>query len=326
MASDASKPYPTVPTTITSPLKPAGPRLRRARPRSAALSEQRLLQRLAPGPAARRVQLDLRRARQRRRLRADRRGHDLPHEPASWGEYVASETRVMFRHLTGNDPRPHFFHQSNLADYNPALPDDHPARAASCTRSSTRCWTATTRLRPRGAPLVQLTSGRPRRRSSARRPGRRRRAAVRRGSRTGAYTCATRRLGGRRAADRDDRGRPTAASARAGSRSRRAPQASYAPADPASTAAPGVGHARVGETLTVSDGAVDRRAGDRLRPPVAALRRLALREHRRRDRRDLRARRRRRRDDAAGRGARPELDLLGEPGVLRADRRSRRSR
>src|SRR5262249_39119543 len=46
--------------------------------------------------------------------------------PATWGEYVASETRVMFGHLTGNDPRPHFFHQSNLADYNPALPDTDP--------------------------------------------------------------------------------------------------------------------------------------------------------------------------------------------------------
>ena len=42
---------------------------------------------------------------------------------ATWAEYVASETQVMFRHLTGNDPRPHYFHQSNLADYNPALPD-----------------------------------------------------------------------------------------------------------------------------------------------------------------------------------------------------------
>ena len=45
--------------------------------------------------------------------------------PATWDEYVTLETRVMFRHLTGNDPRPHFFHQSNLADYNPALPDVH---------------------------------------------------------------------------------------------------------------------------------------------------------------------------------------------------------
>ena len=46
--------------------------------------------------------------------------------PATWAEYVTSETNVMFRHLTGNDPRPHFFHQSNLANYTPALPDTHP--------------------------------------------------------------------------------------------------------------------------------------------------------------------------------------------------------
>ena len=46
--------------------------------------------------------------------------------PATWSEYVTSETRVMFRHLAGNDPRPHFFHQSNLADYNPALAETHP--------------------------------------------------------------------------------------------------------------------------------------------------------------------------------------------------------
>jgi hypothetical protein len=46
--------------------------------------------------------------------------------PASWAEYVTSETRVMFRHLVDNDPRPHYVHQSNLADYNPALPETHP--------------------------------------------------------------------------------------------------------------------------------------------------------------------------------------------------------
>jgi len=36
--------------------------------------------------------------------------------PATWDEYVASEVGIMFRHLLGNDPRPHFFHQSNLAE------------------------------------------------------------------------------------------------------------------------------------------------------------------------------------------------------------------
>ena len=46
--------------------------------------------------------------------------------PATWSEYVASENTIMFRHLMGNDPRPHFMHQSNLADYNPALPETDP--------------------------------------------------------------------------------------------------------------------------------------------------------------------------------------------------------
>jgi hypothetical protein len=35
--------------------------------------------------------------------------------PATWAEYVDSEATIMFRHLMGNDPRPHFAHQSNLA-------------------------------------------------------------------------------------------------------------------------------------------------------------------------------------------------------------------
>jgi hypothetical protein len=43
--------------------------------------------------------------------------------PATWDDYLKSENTIMFRHLMGNDPRPHFMHQSNLADYNPALPE-----------------------------------------------------------------------------------------------------------------------------------------------------------------------------------------------------------
>ncbi len=48
--------------------------------------------------------------------------------PATWPDYVTSETRIMFNHVAGNDPRPHFFHQSNLANYNPALPETDPAQ------------------------------------------------------------------------------------------------------------------------------------------------------------------------------------------------------
>ena len=46
--------------------------------------------------------------------------------PATWTDYLTSENNVMFRHVMGNDPRPHFMHQSNLADYNPALPETDP--------------------------------------------------------------------------------------------------------------------------------------------------------------------------------------------------------
>jgi hypothetical protein len=34
--------------------------------------------------------------------------------PATWADYLASEVGIMFRHVMGNDPRPHYTHQSNL--------------------------------------------------------------------------------------------------------------------------------------------------------------------------------------------------------------------
>ena len=46
--------------------------------------------------------------------------------PATWADYVDSENQIMFGHLMGNDPRPHYVHQSNLADWNPALPETDP--------------------------------------------------------------------------------------------------------------------------------------------------------------------------------------------------------
>ena len=41
----------------------------------------------------------------------------------TWDQYLASERGIVFGHITGDDPRPHYAHQSNLADYNPALPE-----------------------------------------------------------------------------------------------------------------------------------------------------------------------------------------------------------
>jgi len=46
--------------------------------------------------------------------------------PATWADYLGSENQIMFGHLMGNDPRPHYIHQSNLADWNPALPETDP--------------------------------------------------------------------------------------------------------------------------------------------------------------------------------------------------------
>jgi hypothetical protein len=37
-------------------------------------------------------------------------------KPATWDEYVNSEASIMLRHLLGNDPRPHYMHQANLAE------------------------------------------------------------------------------------------------------------------------------------------------------------------------------------------------------------------
>ncbi|MGZ8632646.1 MAG: hypothetical protein ACXWZZ_02170, partial [Solirubrobacteraceae bacterium] len=45
---------------------------------------------------------------------------------ATWDEYVNSENTIMFRHLMDNDPRPHYFHQTNIAGYNPALSETDP--------------------------------------------------------------------------------------------------------------------------------------------------------------------------------------------------------
>lgn len=35
---------------------------------------------------------------------------------ASWEEIVELESQLIFRHMMDNDPRPHYFHQTNLAE------------------------------------------------------------------------------------------------------------------------------------------------------------------------------------------------------------------
>ena len=43
--------------------------------------------------------------------------------PATWQEYLDSEVGIITNHVMGNDPRPHYFHQTNIAGYNPADAD-----------------------------------------------------------------------------------------------------------------------------------------------------------------------------------------------------------
>ena len=43
----------------------------------------------------------------------------------TWAQYLDSETRIMLGHLTGNDPRPHYFHQTNIAQADPNAATDN---------------------------------------------------------------------------------------------------------------------------------------------------------------------------------------------------------
>ena len=43
---------------------------------------------------------------------------------ATWQEYLDSEVGIITNHVMGNDPRPHYFHQTNIAQYNPADADN----------------------------------------------------------------------------------------------------------------------------------------------------------------------------------------------------------
>ena len=124
VASDASKGYPSTPTVITGPLYPPGASWTQGSVRAVPRYPSNVYYNVS---------------RQGQQLDEYNWIYVAPANgggcvaipnvttcrttPATWGEYVTSETRVMFRHLADNDPRPHFFHQSNLADYNPDLPE-----------------------------------------------------------------------------------------------------------------------------------------------------------------------------------------------------------
>ena len=245
--------------------------------------------------------------------------------PATWAEYVTSETRVMFRHLTGNDPRPHYFHQSNLADYNPALPDTHPDQGgilypvidALVGRYETGFDRA-------AAPLLQLTQTQAGETLARQDAWARAAASVSGWLQDGrVYVRNSEPRGGRRAAHGHDGGRPLRRSAvgvgDGGARRDHRLRAIRPDADecpcrdgnrPRGRDAHGLGRI------------VDRHGPDLARVAVAALRRT-LHQRRRCTQRNVRAHAGRRGPHPARRRARRQLDLVGEPGLLDADARRR---
>jgi hypothetical protein len=127
VATDASKAYPSTPTDLNSPLFPAG----QAFSEGAVQTFPRYPSNVYYNVSKQGQQLD---EYNWIYVAPANGGGCVPiagvttcrTTPASWTDYVTSENNVMFRHVMGNDPRPHFMHQSNLADYNPALPETDP--------------------------------------------------------------------------------------------------------------------------------------------------------------------------------------------------------
>jgi hypothetical protein len=115
LGADASKPYPRTPTSTTGPVWPAGALFvdgpARVVPRyptnvyyNVATQEQLLDEYnwlyLPPSLGG---------------VCVDSAVTTCRTAPATWSELVALESQRIFGHIMGNDPRPHYFHQSNLA-------------------------------------------------------------------------------------------------------------------------------------------------------------------------------------------------------------------
>jgi len=114
--ADASKPYPVTPTSTTGPTYPAGQSFVEGRFRVI----PRYPTNVYYNTATQQEQLD------------EYNYLYLPPElggacvntaittcfsrPATWSDYVAAESERIFGHMMLNDPRPHFFHQTNLAE------------------------------------------------------------------------------------------------------------------------------------------------------------------------------------------------------------------
>jgi hypothetical protein len=131
VATDASKGYPTIPTDITSAQYPPGQSFAEGNGSAGFTTVPRYPSNVYYNVSKQSQQLD---EYNWIYLAPANGGGCVPiagvttcrTTPATWSDYVTSENNIMFRHLTGNDPRPDFMHQSNLADYNPALPETDP--------------------------------------------------------------------------------------------------------------------------------------------------------------------------------------------------------
>jgi hypothetical protein len=149
-AGDASKPYPQTPTSTTGPLWPAGT--------SFVDGPARVIPRYPTNVyynVANQAQL------------VDEYNHlYLPpwlggvcvnsatttcrETPASWADVVAAESQRIFGHMMGNDPRPHYFHQTNLAQSSSAEGAVFYPVLDAVLAQYTRYFNAS-------APIVQLT-------------------------------------------------------------------------------------------------------------------------------------------------------------------------
>lgn len=163
-ATDASKTYPTMPTNVAGPQYPAGAWFTEGPPGSGFQAVPRYPSNVYYNVSTQSQQL----AEYNWIYVLPANGGGcvpIPNvttcrtSPVTWPQYVDSENTIMFRHLMGNDPRPHFVHQSNLADWKPQLPETdanqggivYPVFGGLLNRYDTTF--------DRGvAPLVQLTS------------------------------------------------------------------------------------------------------------------------------------------------------------------------
>ena len=149
VAADASKPYPKTPTITTGPLWPAGTQFidgtARVFPRhptnvyyNVATQEQLLDEYnylyLPPSLGGACVDTAITTCRT---------------IPASWSDLVDAESTRIFGLMMGNDPRPHYFHQTNLAD-------SEAADGAVFYPVVDAALTSYTRYINASAPIVQL--------------------------------------------------------------------------------------------------------------------------------------------------------------------------